>query len=126
MWRALVITVLLVGCGGGSGGGGGATTPTATGEIDCVPKGTDLIDFAQVKAEVFAPSCVGCHSNAGIFVPDTFAVVKARIGGIANAISTGRMPKAPAPALTADQKNLVAAWVNIGAPENIDDVKLCD
>jgi len=86
--------------GGGTSGG---TTGGTTG-------GTGSPDFALVRAEVFAPSCISCHSSFG-----TLAGIKNKLPAIQNAVNSGFMP--PSGPLPEAKKGLLNLWVSNGAPE---------
>ncbi len=99
--------------------------PVASG---CVPADMVLVDFQDVNAAVFAETCTRCHSGAGApagIDTSNFAGVKANLNAIFNSIETGRMPRG-GPPVSNDNINLVAAWINIGAPERLDDLTICE
>lgn len=72
------------------------------------------LDFARVKASIFSPHCVGCHSSFA-----NYASVAGRLMDIQRAVDTNLMPK-NGPALSADLKTMLADWIAAGAPENMD------
>ncbi|HEX7599556.1 MAG TPA: c-type cytochrome domain-containing protein [Polyangia bacterium] len=89
----------------GSGGAGGATASS--------------ISFSGQILPLLKTNCVSCHGssqqNGGVRL-DTYAQVKTNLTRAASAISSGIMP--PGGGLNATQKQLFAAWVNQGAPNN--------
>lgn len=87
-------------------------------------KGQDLgpIDFATVYSTVIGPKCVSCHSaaggNGGGANLETFANVKALITRVQyRALIKKDMPPV---SLSRSESNVLAAWIEQGAPENID------
>lgn len=119
--------LLLVSCSSSSSGDGGGDNGTNTGQ-NCVPKDMPVVEFQEVDQAVFASSCTRCHGGpggAGGVDTSTFAGVKANLSNIFNAIETGRMPRG-GPPVSADNVNLVAAWINIGAPQTVNDIDFCE
>lgn len=117
----LVILILgLIGCGyehttvpGQKPGGGGGPQ---TGEGGA--PGTEL-SFSNVKAQVFEPYCVACHSNAtrnaaGVNL-ETYAAVAPAAASIRQAVASGFMPRNST--LPEPQKQLLFAWIDAGSPE---------
>ena len=91
---------------------GGDNSGTGTG-------GGTTLEFATVKAQVFEPYCVRCHSTAGgnfsgVYV-ETYADVFSRLNQITAAVNSGFMPKGGT--LPAAAKDLLNAWAQAGAPE---------
>ena len=95
-----------------------------TGDENCTPQNMPLVVFEDVKAEIFDPSCVQCHGSAGGVNVENYANVTSQLQRIKGAIDSGRMPLGGS--LNEDQKNLLAAWMNIGAPETSEDVVFCN
>lgn len=128
--KYIIIILFLVGCSSG-----GSPAPTAdqgqevgSGE-DCVPKDMPVVVFQDVQQEVINVSCVFCHSDQGgnpgaVNLENFSSVFQNRIASKA-AIDSGRMPKPPI-SINDDQKNLFAAWLNIGAPENEEQIDFCE
>lgn len=78
-----------------------------------------VVDFATVKSQVLDPACIRCHSGAtprGGIRLETFEQVFALKDSLRVQVETGAMPPRP-PGLSPDQKALVLAWVDSGAPE---------
>ncbi|MCJ8275547.1 MAG: cytochrome c [Bdellovibrionales bacterium] len=94
-------------------------------DTDCLPDELEKVDFNQLKAQVLDNQCLTCHGNSGFVVPfENYTDAQALAGRIQARIQDGTMP--PSGPLSDDQKNLVAAWINIGTPEKIDDVEFCE
>jgi mono/diheme cytochrome c family protein len=79
----------------------------------------DSIDYAAVKANVLDTSCNSCHSaaggNKGNVNLETYASVINNISDVKADIEDGSMPRGDY-RLTADQKNMILAWIKMGAP----------
>jgi hypothetical protein len=92
----------------------GAGTPQPTPTPTPIPGPTPApvgLDFAQVKAAIFTPHCISCHSSFG-----NYARVAARLTEIQRSIDTNFMPR-NGPPLSAELKTLLANWISAGAPE---------
>jgi uncharacterized membrane protein len=80
------------------------------------------LNFAIVSEQVLKPKCLNCHSNAqknsGGVNLESFASVRSVLADIKNDIQSGDMPRAPIPPLTDEEKFLVLAWIQIGAPKD--------
>lgn len=74
-----------------------------------------VLSFDTIKRSIFEPSCIKCHQNYNFY--DS---VKQDINSIVQTIETDRMPK-NGPALTVEQKKLLADWVASGAPNIVSD-----
>ncbi|MGE4130338.1 MAG: hypothetical protein AB7F86_01800 [Bdellovibrionales bacterium] len=77
------------------------------------------LDFKSVKATVFDPYCIACHSqaggNRGGVNLETYANVVADLASIRASVETGRMPRtSPMPER---EKSFLLAWITAGAPE---------
>ncbi len=96
--------------------------------IDCVPSDMELVDFQDVNQAIFSTTCTQCHSGsspaAGINTSN-FVGVTENLQRIFDSMESGRMPFA-APPVSNDNINLIAAWMNIGAPEQLEDLTLCE
>lgn len=68
------------------------------------------VTFKTISERVLGPNCISCHSNYS-----NFGSVKKEIASIQTAINSDRMPKR-GPPLTAEEKQLLAQWINLGAP----------
>lgn len=77
------------------------------------------VDFQTVKTKVIDAACIRCHSGAtpkaGVRL-ETYADVFAQAANIRAQVETGAMPPRP-PGLSVEQKSLLYAWVDSGAPE---------
>ena len=94
----------------------------------CIPEGMPLVDFAEIKQVLFDVSCAQCHSAAAGSIAgintDQFINVSRDLERIVASIESGSMP--PNGPLSEDQRNTLAAWQNVGAPENRSDIVVCD
>ena len=88
-----------------NGGGGVAPVPAP------VPGPPGALDFTAVKAAIFVPHCVGCHSAF-----NDYARVASNLQGIQRAIDTNFMPRG-GPPLNAELKTMLANWIAAGAPD---------
>lgn len=78
-----------------------------------------IVDFATVKSKVLDAACVRCHSGAnprGGVRLETYQQVFEIRDSLRAQVDTGAMPPRP-PGLSPEQKSLVLAWVDSGAPE---------
>jgi mono/diheme cytochrome c family protein len=78
-----------------------------------------IVDFATVKSKVLDSACVRCHSGAnprGGVRLETYQQVFEIRDSLRVQVDTGAMPPRP-PGLSPEQKSLVLAWVDSGAPE---------
>lgn len=77
------------------------------------------LSYGAVAQKVFAQSCTSCHGSSGGVNLESYAAVAANLAGIERTVfQSGSMPKAPQPPLTAEQKALLRAWLDAGAPES--------
>lgn len=78
------------------------------------------LNYENIRKYVLAPSCIRCHSEAGGNRGDvnleTYQSNMENLKDIKDDVLDGSMPKKGK--LTEDQKNLILAWINAGAPEN--------
>lgn len=77
------------------------------------------VDFQTVKTKVIDAACIRCHSGAapkGGVRLETYADVFNQAANIRLQVDTGAMPPRP-PGLSVEQKSLLFAWVDSGAPE---------
>jgi mono/diheme cytochrome c family protein len=83
---------------------------------DCGP-----VDFATINAKVFNKSCVGCHkvgnAEKGILL-DSYENIVSNLTSAVRQVSINKMPQGRP--LNEDQKELLMAWVDQGAPRNTD------
>lgn len=94
--------------------------PTAPPTVPPVPP-TTTPDFAQVSSAVFVPHCIKCHSNTvqkGKVNLEQYTNASANAKNIGEALDTDDMPRR-APALPANLKAIVYAWIDGGAPETV-------
>ncbi len=78
-----------------------------------------IVDFATVKSKVLDAACVRCHSGAnprGGVRLETYQQVFEIRDSLRAQVDTGAMPPRP-PGLSPEQKALVLAWVDSGAPQ---------
>lgn len=79
------------------------------------------VDFQTVKVKVIDAACIRCHSGAtpkGGVRLETYADVFAQAANVRLQVESGAMPPRP-PGLSVEQKSLLFAWVDSGAPETI-------
>lgn len=77
------------------------------------------VDFQTVKTKVIDAACIRCHSGAapkGGVRLETYADVFSQAANVRLQVETGAMPPRP-PGLSVEQKSLLFAWVDSGAPE---------
>jgi mono/diheme cytochrome c family protein len=75
-------------------------------------------EYANVSAEIFAPSCVRCHSEPkpkGGILLDNYENIKANLDDVASEIYSGDMP--PRKVLSDAKIALLARWIYEGSPE---------
>jgi uncharacterized membrane protein len=84
-------------------------------------KGQQL-NFAIVSEQVLKPKCLHCHSdaqkNSGGVNLERFDSVLSELDDISKDIRSGEMPKAPVQPLSLEEKNLLLAWIQMGAPKD--------
>lgn len=109
-----------------SGAGGAGNGSTGNQDL-CQPTDSqgaqDPPTFAEVRDKVFQVHCFTCHGNggsAGGVNLETYAAAAPWAPQIKFDIVNDIMPKAPNPPVPQDQKNIVIAWVDAGAPENFE------
>ncbi len=93
-------------------------TPTPAGKTGG-PNPDLIVDYATVKTKVLDAACVRCHSGAnprGGVRLETYQQVFEIRDSLRVQVDTGAMPPR-APGLSPEQKALVLAWVDSGAPE---------
>ncbi len=77
------------------------------------------LSFTSVKAQVFQPYCIRCHSQAGGNKAginlETYARVKPIITRVKAAVNTNFMPQSGP--LNDTSKAILNAWADAGAPE---------
>lgn len=76
-----------------------------------VPNEPPPVDFELVRASIFTPHCIGCHSNFA-----DYSRVVGRLPDIQRSIDTNFMPMGSAP-LSTELKQMLADWIANGAPE---------
>lgn len=77
------------------------------------------VDFQTVKTKVIDAACIRCHSGAapkGGVRLETYADVFRQAANVRLQVESGAMPPRP-PGLSVEQKSLLFAWVDSGAPE---------
>lgn len=98
---------------GGAGKAGGRTgeqNPSA------------VVDYETVRAQVFASACLKCHgeqvARASLRL-DTYAATFPNIAKIRSEVESGNMPPPPprGAILGVEQKAMLLAWIDSGAPE---------
>lgn len=77
------------------------------------------VSFSQVSAKVFEPRCVACHGISGSVSLESYESAKSVLDKIKQStILEKRMPKTPNPALSPDERQLLAAWIKAGGPKD--------
>jgi mono/diheme cytochrome c family protein len=113
MVQALLISLILFGIFGC----GISLTPEHR-KIADLPRSNEKVssvsDFQSIRAQVFDPHCVKCHSQYS-----AYSAVRREAVAILSAISNDRMPKAAAP-LSAELKAAIQDWITAGTPEYSD------
>jgi len=84
--------------------------PQAPGE-EPQPGQPGPLNFATVKAAIFTPHCIGCHSQFA-----DYRRVASQLEDIQTAVDLNFMPK-NSPPLSAELKDMLAEWIAGGAPE---------
>ena len=98
-------------------------TPPTTPPVPPVPPTTPVVipSFDDVSKAVFVPHCIKCHSNSvekGGVNLEQYTNAAAHAKEISDALDIDDMPR-KAPALPADLKAIVYAWIQGGAPETV-------
>lgn len=78
------------------------------------------IDYATVRARVFAPNCIGCHGFEGGVSFETYADAKSNaLGAYREAVQDRTMPprRSTTPRLNTCQAALLKLWIEAGTPE---------
>ncbi len=109
----ILLFEVIVGCGGPE------HSQTQLGPKD--PGNTaQKISFLDVNQKIFIPKCVACHGNSGGVNLENFQEAKKHLDAINQAAVIGRrMPKAPYPALTEEEVQILSAWIQAGGPETL-------
>ena len=93
------------------------TEPSAPQE----PPTIEFITYEMVNAQVIAPRCLKCHSDAGgnrgRVNLETYENVVSEINTIEKEIISGSMPRPRNKPLTPEQKDLILKWITNGAPK---------
>jgi uncharacterized membrane protein len=76
------------------------------------------VSYQLVNEKILTPKCVTCHGNAGNVNLETYSAVYGYIDKIKEAaVTNSTMPKAPFPALSDEERSLLATWIKAGAPD---------
>lgn len=120
---------------GGSTGGPtiGSTptpSPTSTPSAQASPTPTPpplTASYSAIQANILTPRCVSCHGSGlsgGGYRYDSYAATKLSVkpfdannSKLYTEVFTGKMPKGTAK-LTASEIQMIANWINAGAPNN--------
>lgn len=88
--------------------------PTETPPSDLVSS----VSFADVYTTVFRPNCVACHGNSGGVSLETAASAREFLERIRRStLVERRMPPAPHPPLSEEERGILAAWIAAGGPD---------
>ena len=75
------------------------------------------ISYQTVNKEIFQPKCISCHGVSGGVNLESYAEVKKHLSAIERTVIVDKtMPKNGS--LSNGQRELLAAWIRAGAPEN--------
>lgn len=74
------------------------------------------IGFAEIKAAILTPSCLGCHSSGQLVNLVTYEQVKANLGKIQDVVMVRKTMPKRGPLEEADLA-MLAKWIADGAPE---------
>ncbi len=76
------------------------------------------VSFPMVSARVFQPYCISCHGSSGGVNLETYDSAKSALARIKQAVFVSKtMPKAPSPALSREESQILAAWIKVGGPD---------
>ena len=89
--------------------------------VDGSPRTTNQYDFAAIRTQIIAPSCLGCHGGRVQPSLTNYSEVKANIGMIKNkVIDEQSMPPSRAGgALSPQLQSMLSQWIAAGAPETL-------
>lgn len=96
-----------------------ATPAVPPGTVPATPPVVGTPSFADVSSAVFVPHCIKCHSSTemkGKVNLEDYANAAKHASDIGDALDIDDMPR-KAPALPANLKAIVYAWIAGGAPE---------
>lgn len=78
----------------------------------------ESVSFNQVKVEVFNNKCISCHGNSGNVNLESHRAAYQHLEGIRKStLVDKKMPKAPYPALTKRELEVLTAWIEAGGPD---------
>ncbi len=78
----------------------------------------DKVSYQLINEKILIPKCISCHGDSGNINLESYNEVFGHLEKIKQVtISTRKMPKAPYPALTNEELELLATWIQVGAPE---------
>lgn len=113
-----MILFFLVSCGYNNSEIAQPNQGVPTGSNGSAPTATD---FTLIKAQVFQPYCLRCHSaaggNRGGINLETYASVKPLLTRIKSAVNSGFMP--PSGPLPDATKKLLIDWIDAGGVEKV-------
>ncbi len=110
----------------------GGAAAGGSGQDVCTPAESptvEVVTYDQVRSQIFVSQCFSCHGNgaaSGGVRLDTFEAARGWATQIKFDVVNNIMPKSPNPPLSQEGKDLVAAWVDGGAVNNVADVVACD
>lgn len=110
-----VITLLVMNACSKGGNDSGGTSGGGSSNVDC--SGV-AVSFKSDIQPLIASTCAisGCHNGTQAPNLTTYELIASNAAAIKNETQSGRMPKNGT--LTAQQKKLIACWVQSGAPNN--------
>lgn len=76
------------------------------------------VSYQMINERILIPKCISCHGDSGNINLETYDEVFGHIEKIKQVtITTRKMPKSPYPALSNEELELLATWIQVGAPE---------
>ncbi|MDD4975891.1 MAG: hypothetical protein PHY93_16155 [Bacteriovorax sp.] len=78
----------------------------------------DKVSYQLINQRILIPKCIACHGNSGNVNLESYSSVYGHIEKIKEvSIATRVMPKSPYPALNNEELELLATWIQAGAPD---------
>ncbi len=111
--KTLLALIFIVSCGGPSKMQF-SVKDTTFGVSDALKQS---VSYNEVVSKVFANSCLSCHDSGSKIPLNTYESAVAHLKDIKKTVLLKQsMPRAPVSVLTKNQLQLVAAWIEAGAP----------
>lgn len=78
----------------------------------------DKVSYQLINQKIIVPKCISCHGDSGNINLESYNEVFGHLEKIKQTtIATRKMPKSPYPALSNEELELLATWIQVGAPE---------